>query len=198
MAEDVRATGADQGTNGGEPEKTFTQEEVNAIVGKRLHEEKEKYADYDELKNKAAKYDEAEEASKSELQKATERAEGLQKEVDKMKRDKRLHEIRAKVAKETGVSPDRLLTLCLLRPSGGRRASERQVHLADYHDQGQWRKGSAEARGEGITSGQAAEGLQSEAWRCGRFHEAAAYHGLCRAERWPHDVVQWRRRRYPA
>lgn len=109
MAEDVRATGADQETNGGEPEKTFTQEEVNAIVGKRLYEEKEKYADYDELKDKAAKYDEAEEASKSELQKATERAEDLQKEVDKMKRDKKLHEIRAKVAKETGV-PENLLT----------------------------------------------------------------------------------------
>lgn len=109
MAEDVKATGAGQETNGAEPEKTFTQEEVNAIVGRRIHEEKEKYADYDELKNKAAKYDEAEEASKTELQKAKERADDLQKKVDKMERDEKLHTIRAKVAKETGV-PENLLT----------------------------------------------------------------------------------------
>ncbi|MBQ1571918.1 MAG: hypothetical protein IIZ78_12380, partial [Clostridiales bacterium] len=48
--------------------RTFTQDELNAIVGKRLAEEKGKYADYDVLKAKAAKFDEAEEAAKSELQ----------------------------------------------------------------------------------------------------------------------------------
>ena len=56
--------------------KTFTQEEVNAIVEKRLARVKsEPPADYEELKAKAAKYDEAQEAAKSELQKATEAAE---------------------------------------------------------------------------------------------------------------------------
>ena len=45
---------------GGEP-KTFTQEDVNHIVAKRVA----KYADYEELKEKAAKYDEQIEANKS-------------------------------------------------------------------------------------------------------------------------------------
>lgn len=35
--------------------RTFTQEEVNALIGKRLSEEKSKFADYDEIKAKAAK-----------------------------------------------------------------------------------------------------------------------------------------------
>ena len=61
--------------------RTFTQEEVNAIVGKRLAEEKGKYSDYEEIKAKAAKFDEAEEANKSELQKAMERANNLEAEL---------------------------------------------------------------------------------------------------------------------
>ena len=40
------------------PEKTFTQEEVNQIVGDRLKRESAKYADYDALKTKAEKFDE--------------------------------------------------------------------------------------------------------------------------------------------
>ena len=52
-----------------------TQEDLDIIVGERLKREREKYADYEALKEKAAKYDQAEEASKSELQKATEKAE---------------------------------------------------------------------------------------------------------------------------
>ena len=51
--------------NGENQNRTFTQEEVNAIVGKRLAEEKGKYSDYEDLKAKAAKYDEAEEALSS-------------------------------------------------------------------------------------------------------------------------------------
>ena len=54
--------------------QTFTQDDVNRIVAKRVA----KYADYDELKQKAAKFDEQVEAGKSELQKATERASSLQ------------------------------------------------------------------------------------------------------------------------
>ena len=40
---------------------------MNAIIADRLSREKSKYADYDELKAKALKFNEAEEASKSEL-----------------------------------------------------------------------------------------------------------------------------------
>lgn len=41
-----------------EPERTFTQTEVDAIVGDRLKRERAKYADYDDVKARAAKVDE--------------------------------------------------------------------------------------------------------------------------------------------
>lgn len=89
--------------------RTFTQDEVNAIVGKRLAEEKGKYADYDEIKAKAAKYDEAEEANKTELQKATERANNLEAELQGMKKAEEIRHTREKIANETGI-PCNLLT----------------------------------------------------------------------------------------
>lgn len=89
--------------------RTFTQDELNAIVGKRLAEEKNKYADYDVLKAKAEKFDEAEEASKSELQKATERANALETELNGLKKAEEVRLMREKVANETGI-PSNLLT----------------------------------------------------------------------------------------
>lgn len=89
--------------------KTFTQEELNAIVQDRLTRDRQKYADYDELKEKAGKFDQLEEASKSELQKMTEKADALQTELDKLKSENLVREARQKVAAETGV-PANLLT----------------------------------------------------------------------------------------
>jgi hypothetical protein len=86
-----------------EEPRTFTQEELDRIVGERLQRERAKYADFDALKEKAAKFDEAEQAQKSELQKATERAEALQKELDILKHADSVREIRNKGATETGV-----------------------------------------------------------------------------------------------
>ena len=53
--------------------RTFTQEEVNAIVADRLTRERAKYADYDDLKAKAGRTDEADT-----------RANALQKQLDAM------------------------------------------------------------------------------------------------------------------
>lgn len=92
--------------------KTFTQDEVNKIVEDRLQRERSKYAgmaDYDQLKEKAGKYDELQEASKTELQKATEKVTSLQNELDSLKHDASVREIRAKVAGEKGI-PVSLLT----------------------------------------------------------------------------------------
>lgn len=92
--------------------KTFTQEDVNKIVEDRLQRERAKYAgmaDYDQLKEKAGKYDELQEASKTELQKATDKVTALQKELDGMKHEASVRTIRAKVAEEKGV-PANLLT----------------------------------------------------------------------------------------
>ena len=88
--------------------RTFTQEEVNAIVGKRLAEEKGKFSDYEDLKAKAMKLDEIEEANKSELQKATERANNLEAELNGLKKAEEVRLMRENVAKETGV-PSSLL-----------------------------------------------------------------------------------------
>lgn len=83
--------------------RTFTQEEVNAIVEGRVKKESAKYADYADLKEKASKYDELEEANKTELQKATERNVALQKQIDDLNRATALRDMKDKVAKETGV-----------------------------------------------------------------------------------------------
>lgn len=92
-----------------ENEKTFTQEEMDSIIEGRLAREHEKYADYDSLKEKAGKYDEMQEQSKSELQKANEKNQALQKELDQLKKDGTVRQVKEKVAKDTGV-PAELLT----------------------------------------------------------------------------------------
>lgn len=90
-------------------ERTFTQAELNAIVQERVGETKAKYGDYEELKAKASKYDEQVEASKSELQKATERADSLQAELNALKSANEVRALREKVAKEKNI-PANLLT----------------------------------------------------------------------------------------
>lgn len=84
-------------------EKTFTQSELDAIVSDRLKRERSKYEGFEELKAKAAKLDELEEASKTELQKATERAQALENELNGLKKAESIRDIRDKVATETGV-----------------------------------------------------------------------------------------------
>lgn len=88
--------------------RTFTQDEVNAIVKGRLEKESAKYADYEELQKKASELDEIKEANKSELQKATEKAEDLEKQLEEMRKEKELRDIREKVSTETGVPADLL------------------------------------------------------------------------------------------
>jgi hypothetical protein len=58
-----------------EQDRTFTQTELDAIIADRLKRERAKTSDYDDLKAKASKLDELEEAQKSELEKAQERAD---------------------------------------------------------------------------------------------------------------------------
>lgn len=84
--------------------ETFTQEDVDRIVQKRLA----KFADYEELKEKASKFDAAEEAAKSDLQKAEEKAADLQKQLDDLQREATIREARAEVAREKNVPADLL------------------------------------------------------------------------------------------
>ena len=89
--------------------KTFTQEELNSIVADRLERERKKFEGYEDFKAKASRLDELEAASKTELQKATERAEKLESELKGLKKAEAVRTARAEVAKETGV-PMELLT----------------------------------------------------------------------------------------
>ena len=108
--ENAEMNAQEANTNGEQNEiKTFTQEEVNAIIDKRYGRLMEKFADYEELKAKAEKFDKIEEESKSELQKATERADSLQTELDQMKKAAKIKALREDVSKDTGV-PANLLT----------------------------------------------------------------------------------------
>lgn len=89
--------------NTAEPERTFTQAEMDAIISDRLKRERAKYSDYEDLKAKAVAYDAAEEANKSDLQKANEKAESLQAQLDALNKANKERELRDKIAAETGV-----------------------------------------------------------------------------------------------
>lgn len=104
--QNIEGQGAANGELGN---RTFTQEEVNALIGKEKADMKDKYADYDELKEKAAKYDEAQEASKTELQKVTDKLNAAQAKLEKLETANKVRGIREKVAKEMNV-PAHLLT----------------------------------------------------------------------------------------
>lgn len=67
--------GAEQGGQSGTYTPPATQADLDRIIAERLSRERAKYADYDEMKTKAAEFDKATEATKSEIQKAVERAE---------------------------------------------------------------------------------------------------------------------------
>ena len=90
-------------------EKTYTLAELNSIVEEKLKSERSKYSDYEALKEKAGKLDSLEEASKSELQKVTEKASKLEAQLNEMKDAAKVQTLRDKIAKETGV-PANLLT----------------------------------------------------------------------------------------
>lgn len=86
-----------------EPDRTFTQAEMDAIIGDRLKRERAKYADYEDVKAKAAKYDELEAANKSELEKAVEERDRLASQVKAFEEEKAHAEAVAKAAAEHGV-----------------------------------------------------------------------------------------------
>lgn len=86
-----------------EETKTFTQQELDAIVADRLKRERSKYEGFEDYKAKAMKLDEIEEANKSELDKAHERVNTLEAELNSLKNAEKIRLIREKVAKEMGI-----------------------------------------------------------------------------------------------
>lgn len=103
--------GSGEGGSGedNEPEpKSFTQEQVDQIVERRLAKERGKYKDYDELKSKAMRLDEMENAGKSELDKLKESNAALRKQIDDAAAEKQHAEWVSEVAKDKGVPAELL------------------------------------------------------------------------------------------
>lgn len=69
FGEDGASGGQAAGDPPTQPGKTFTQEQLDAIIADRLTRERTKFADYEALKTKASKFDEIEQANLSDLEK---------------------------------------------------------------------------------------------------------------------------------
>lgn len=77
-----------------------SQEALDKVIGARINKVKSQFADYDSIKEKAAKFDEAEQASKTELDKEREARTAAEQERDEL----RLAAVRAEVALSKGLT----------------------------------------------------------------------------------------------
>lgn len=123
-----------------------SQEQLDSVIKSRLSRERAKYADYDELKQKAARLDELEEESKSELQKAQDSAAQYKKELDALKSSIALDKERLAIASEFGISAD------ILRGSSAKELREHAEAIKAHYklypstgDQGERKKATPEA-----------------------------------------------------
>jgi hypothetical protein len=78
-----------------------SQEEFDRMVADRLNRERAKFADYNDLRAKAAKFDEAEQANKTELEREREARAAAERERDSV----RSEALRVTVAAEKGLTP---------------------------------------------------------------------------------------------
>ena len=104
--EQVEAEAQEQQAHVEESVRTFSQAEVDKLMGKVRRETRAQFADYEDLKAKAAKYDEAEDAKKTELQRlteATERATRAEARIAELEAAAAHRVLVDKVASETGV-----------------------------------------------------------------------------------------------
>ena len=104
----ARKTPARGGRNDVEFKPIETQEQFDEMVKERIERAKRSAipADYEELKAKAAKYDESEAKNKTELQKAQEAAAAAQKELADVRARQERDDLARKVAEDKGVPVD--------------------------------------------------------------------------------------------
>ncbi len=86
-----------------EEQKSFTQEQVNALLAQQKRSVAEKFADYDDVKAKAEKLDQIEQSSKSELQKLAEENATLKTRVESFERDQQVKQWAAEIVKDSPV-----------------------------------------------------------------------------------------------
>jgi hypothetical protein len=80
-----------------EGEATFTQAQVEALIKERVAREQKKFEDYERLKEKAKKWAEYEDAQKTELEKAQERASKAEQAIAEMQREIQDEKIRSAI-----------------------------------------------------------------------------------------------------
>jgi hypothetical protein len=97
------------------PGKTFTQAELDRVIADRLARQKAQFADYDELKAKADKLKEIEDANKTELERAQQRAQELETQAteaaERAKRTAMRAAIVAEASKQGAVDPEDVFAL---------------------------------------------------------------------------------------
>jgi hypothetical protein len=97
------------------PPRTFSQAELDAVVRDRLARERAKYADYDDLKAKALRFDELDASAKSDLQKAQEAAAAAEQRAKTAEDRARTTLLRSTVVAEAvragAVDPDAVAAL---------------------------------------------------------------------------------------
>lgn len=99
----------DGGTEAGKEFKPITsQADLDRIVGTRVERTKAQFADYDDLKTKAAEFDKVTEASKSEAQKQAEALAAAQKELDRYKTREQTSAWAKEIVKGSPVPPSAL------------------------------------------------------------------------------------------
>lgn len=96
-------------------DKTFTQAELDYHIAERLKRQKAQFADYEDLKKKAAQFDEIDAQSKSDLEKANEKIAALESAAAAAAEAAKTNALRAAVvaeaAKRNVVDPDAAVAL---------------------------------------------------------------------------------------
>lgn len=85
-----------------------SQEQLNRIIGGRIDSVKSQFADYDELKAKAEKFDQAETEKLSEIEKAVKRAEAAEAKVASFEAEKQRTGWAKEIVKDSGVPVEAL------------------------------------------------------------------------------------------
>lgn len=115
--EKPEGTPAPEGKPEGEPSTTFTQQQVNDLIAREKGKIQARYEGFDDLKAKAARLDEIEEANASELDKANKAKSKAEQERD----DARTKLLRYEVAQEKEV-PAKLVPLLTATDKDGLEA----------------------------------------------------------------------------
>ncbi len=79
----------------GEHAQTFTQDDLNRIVSARIAQERQKFADYEDLK---AKVQAAEDATKTEAQRTAERIQALEAQNQQLAQERRAMAVKAAIS----------------------------------------------------------------------------------------------------